>query len=177
MKFLLLALVSLSLLSACPTTEGGPQVNESSPAGRPIVFKHTEISCCWEALKALAQKQGIDYSSQITKALKGDAAALEQLLLFSKQVDLQTSAPHAVVVVTLLYALGDQIFANSLQKLAERGELKQEHPIFQETLKETLRNLLETGSAFSSNPALKDYSLQHYHRTSALLSYTAQTAQ
>lgn len=179
LNLLLFVLTCLCLLSACPanTDTTAQQTTENSPLGRPILFKQTEIYCCWEDLQALAQKKGLDYSALVRQALAGETAALEQLLLFSKHIDLQTSAPHAVALVTLLYGLGDKAFAESLQKLEDRGELKQEYPAFQEMLKETLRNLLETGAAFSSNPALKEFSLHRYSRTSALLGYSLQSSQ
>lgn len=174
----------LLFVSGCPqaaqedtTGQSTGQSTSQSAGGKKISFAPTQLSCCWESLLEANKKTNLDYNAQLQKALSGDPAALEALLLASKQVDQELSFPHGAVLVTVLYAVGDKAFAQALKALEDKGEFKQEQAIFQETLKETLRNLLESGHSFTTAPELKGLSLQDFPQTSSTLGYTLQSSQ
>jgi hypothetical protein len=174
----------LLFVAGCPqsaqedtTGQSTGQSTSQSASGKKISFAPTQLTCCWESLLEASKKNNLDYNAQLQKALSGDAAALEALLLASKQVDQELSFPHGAVLVTVLYAVGDKAFAQALKALEDKGELKQEQAIFQETFKETLRNLLESGHSFTTAPELKGLSLQDFPQTSSALGYTLQSSQ
>jgi len=174
----------LLFVSGCPqaaqedtTGQSTGQSTSQSAGGKKISFAPTQLSCCWESLLEANKKTNLDYNAQLQKALSGDPAALEALLLASKQVDQELSFPHGAVLVTVLYAVGDKAFAQALKTLEDKGEFKQEQAIFQETFKETLRNLLESGHSFTTAPELKGLSLQDFPQTAGILGYAVQASQ
>jgi hypothetical protein len=178
MKHTLLVLTLLPLLTGCPSKSDSNTLNNTgSEPGHPLQFQANQVLCCWDDLLTAARAKGVNYTELFSQAQQGDSTALEKLLVFSKNLDLQLSFPHAAALVSLLYIRGDQAFAQALKHLSEQGELKQEHPVFQETLKETLRNLLESGNQFQQNPQLTTFSLNRYQAVAAELGYTLQTGQ
>ncbi|MBK9015384.1 MAG: hypothetical protein IPM82_15720 [Saprospiraceae bacterium] len=70
-------------------------------------------------LRAFADGQHFDYTGHLDKALKGDDAALEELLKFSAGQDSAASVGHGLVMKSLLGKLGDELFS---QKIAAQPE-------------------------------------------------------
>lgn len=170
----LLGISCLLGLGACASESESQNSEGSMPPGTKIQLKSELMYCCWEDLLKFAETKGLPYQELYQKALNGDTNALDKLLLFSKELDLRSSSAHAVALTGLLYGLGDSTFAKQLKSLEAKGELKQEHPYFKETMKENLRNLLESGASFSSATELKGFSLANYAQTAAQLGYTTQ---
>jgi len=69
------------------------------------------------ALRASAKTQNFDYTGNLDKALKGDDLALGELLHFQTGQDSATTAAHGFVLKSLLEKMGDELFAQKLEKL------------------------------------------------------------
>jgi hypothetical protein len=169
---LILCLFLLACSNSGKDNAGGQ--NGQTSSGQKIVFAPSQLTCCWDALLETTKKNNLDYNAQLQKALSGDVSALETVIMAAKKLDLGLSLTHGAVLATLLYAVGDKQFAQTLKSLEEKGELKQEQAIFQETMKETLRNALESGYSFTTAKELKGLTLQDFPQTATLLGYNVQ---
>jgi hypothetical protein len=65
-------------------------------------------------LRALADGQHFDYTGYLDKALKGDEAALGELLKFDAGLDSTAATGHGLVMKSLLGKLGDELFAKKI---------------------------------------------------------------
>jgi uncharacterized membrane protein len=70
-------------------------------------------------LRQLADQRGFDYTGHLDKALKGDDAALNEIIRFSAGQDSAANAGQAQVLAALLSKLGDEDFS---RKIADQPE-------------------------------------------------------
>jgi len=90
------------------------------------------------SLRTLAKGLGFDYTGHLDKALKGNDAALNELLRFDAGPDSAAIAGHGLVLKTLLRKLGDELFSQKIT--AQTTDVKQR-----------LWAALETANASSMN--------------------------
>ncbi|MCU0345633.1 MAG: hypothetical protein MUC59_01735 [Saprospiraceae bacterium] len=71
------------------------------------------------SLRAFADGQGFDYTGHLDKAIKGDEAALQELLKFNPSQDSAAAVGHGQVMKALLGKLGDELFSQKINPLTE----------------------------------------------------------
>lgn len=69
------------------------------------------------ALRSYCKNNQFDYTGKLDKALKGDDAALAELLNFNPAQDSAASAGHSLVMKSLLERMGDELFSQKIEKL------------------------------------------------------------
>ncbi len=94
-------LLTIVLLAAC--TPGGP-----------VDVDGIRVEA---ELRAAAKGRGFDYTGYLDKALKGDEAALDELLQFDAGPDTAAVIGHGRVMKSLLEKLGDELFSKKINKL------------------------------------------------------------
>lgn len=180
-----------SLLTACPSDSNGdnpsgtPSAQTASAEATPLTlgtqpapaaglkpltaFPKEHLSCCWDEL----QKADAQYAKLALDAANDKSEALEKLLTLSSQLPLTTSYAHGAVLAEILHRIGDARFAWVLQKLDVAGELKKAHPDpnNKETLRDTLRVLLEGGFSLNQAPEVHKGRLVGFPETSKSLQY------
>ncbi|MCC6725131.1 MAG: hypothetical protein IT258_11520 [Saprospiraceae bacterium] len=85
-------------------------------AGGPVEVGGVAIDA---GLHALADKQNFDYTGFLDKALKGDDAALNEVLKFNAGQDSTATVGHGLVLKALLNKLGDELFSQKLSALPD----------------------------------------------------------
>jgi len=191
------ALVLTSLLSACPpqpNPQGSPSPGISAspsgpatPTAPPVsatlgpapaaftqppltAFPKEHLICCWDAL---VQKDPT-YPKLTLDALNGNLDALEKLLTMVPGQDLNPGYAHGAALAEILVRIGDERFAYVLRKLDLAGTLSGDQKLFQESIRENLRNLLEGGFALNSDPPVHMKNLTAYPETAKVLKYITQ---
>ena len=94
-------LLAITLLTAC--TPGGPVEVDGIRVGA--------------ELRAAAKEMGFDYTGNLDKALKGDDAAIDELLKFDTGQDSAAAIGHGLVMKSLLERMGDELFSQKINKL------------------------------------------------------------
>jgi uncharacterized membrane protein len=92
---------AITLLTAC--TPGGP-----------VEVDGIRVAA---GLRAAAKNLGFDYTGNLDKSLKGDDAALGELLNFDAGQDSAVMVEHGRVMKSLLERLGDELFSQKINKL------------------------------------------------------------
>ena len=154
-KQLLSLLIMASALSACPAQDN------TWPDPVPEPLTEVDYACCEARLRELP----LNYAGVAAQAYQGDAKALQALLTASKEMDLPSSYVHGSVLARVLSKVQDQAFANAILSLD--SQLNSPHPIFQEPLRDSLRNMLEGGFQFQAGQE----SLADFPETSKILAY------
>lgn len=154
-KQLLSCFLLATVLSACPAQ------NNTWPDPVPEPLNTIDYSCCEAQLKALP----LNYAALAEKAYQGDAAALQELLAASADMDLPSSYVHGTVLASILKQVKDQPFADAMMALDSK--LNAPHALFQESLRDSLRNMLEGGFQFQAGQE----SLTDFPATSKILAY------
>lgn len=161
---ILAALTLGILLSACPSVEPLPQGPSLTPLS---AFPKEHLSCCWQDLVKVEP----NYPTLALDALNGNLEALASLLKLSSKLELATSYAHGAVLVEILPRIGDSYFTTVLTYLNKKGDLKEKSPLLEETLFDTLRNLLEGGFALNKDPKIHQQNLSAYTQTAEFLEY------
>lgn len=184
----ILALLALCALSACPANEQTAS-ESTAPSNAPVAtptptaipvevlpsikplteLPKNQLTCCWEDFQPLLA----DYQAVALKAFNGDEAALKSLLeLNTKIKDMQIFYQHGVVLAGILSQIGDLRFARSIEQNA--ALFQQTHPVFEESLRDTLRNQLEGGFSLNQAPPVQQATLDQFPATSSRLGYEVQ---
>lgn len=175
-----------SLLSACPgennsngNASGSPsqQALGSQPAPaaglKPLTaFPKEHLTCCWDDLvKADAQ-----YATLALNAANDKSEDLATLLQLSHKLALTPSYSHGAVLAEVLNRIGDARFAWVLNKLDSDGKLKIVHPDRerQETLRDSLRVLLEGGFSLNTSSEVHQHHLKDFPETAKVLMYVTE---
>jgi len=168
MKKQIIAFISILFLSACPQAQ---KETHSKPDLPPLsevsVFPQDNLVCCWQELEHTHK----DYNQIALSAYNDNEAAVLQLFQLSLQMSPQSTHLHGIVLASTLARLGDQRFAYYIDKAQKKGALKQAHPLFGESLLETLRNEIEAGFRLANTPEVNQHTLSEFPQTAALLSY------
>lgn len=166
-------ILALLLLTACPQSSQEEISAPSDPLPQAVeAYPQENLPCCWQDLNSL----NANYANLAREAYNGEATALVQLFKLSRQTSAQTTHIHGTVLASILHHLGDQRFAYTLQDFRNQGGLKQNHPLFEETLFDTLRNELEAGLSLSVDAETSRSKLLDYPLTAALLNYHNQSS-
>lgn len=154
-KQLLSCFILAMALSACPAQ------NKTWPDPVPEPLSQVDYTCCETQLKDLP----LNYADLAGKAYQGDKAALQSLLEVSADMDLPSSYVHGTLLVKILKQVKDEAFAEAVGTLDSK--LNAPHAIFQESLRDSLRNMLEGGFQFQAGQE----SLTDFPATSKILAY------
>ncbi len=154
-KQLLISLILVTSLTGCP------QEDKNWPEQLPQSMQQIDYSCCTDQL----HKLDFNYPVTVEEAMKGDNQALQKLLAAPLDMDLPTSYVHGGILVKVLKQINDETFAAAVTALDSK--LNSPHPLFQEPLRDTLRNVLEGGFQFSEG----QQSLKDFPATAKILAY------
>lgn len=160
-------ILSMLLLSGCPTAPKNTELKpDESPLAKVSAFPQDVLGCCWSELELIDK----NYAQLALDAYNGSETSLAQLLKRSIKMSPQTSHLHGVVLATILQHMGDQRFAYYLQEFQKDGGFKPTHPLFEESLLDTIRNELEAGFTLAAAP-ISQNSLSDFAQTAILLGY------
>ncbi|MBI1225844.1 MAG: hypothetical protein GC192_11460 [Bacteroidetes bacterium] len=93
--------LTITILAAC--TSGGP-----------VEVDGIRVEA---SLRNAAKGLGFDYTGFLDKSLRGDDAALKQLMSFDAGQDSAAATEHGLVMKSLLEKLGDELFSQKINKL------------------------------------------------------------
>lgn len=163
--YLFLNLICCLALSACPQAEAPPPPD--IPLEKQSSFPKQHVSCCWKDLSVADAK----YESLVLDAFNGNSLALSHLLKLSDKLDLTVSYAHGAVLADILNRVGDAHFASVLAYVNQKDAFKSQNAKLEETLADTLRNILEGGFPLNLEPALHRKSLADFPQTAQKLNY------
>lgn len=158
--------------SDAPAADPGAQPAPAAGLKPLTAFPKEHLTCCWDDLvKADAQ-----YATLALNAANDKSEDLEKLLPLSLKLTLTPSYSHGAVLAEVLNRIGDARFAWVLKKLDFEGKLKTAHPDpeRQETLRDSLRVLLEGGFSLNTSSEVHQHHLKDFPETAKVLMYVTE---